>query len=192
MLPQALATYRRKAAVSRYCAVHVWTWHMAQVLSVGQKLLVKLKKTLLLTITALEFPDFDSVGGRTGGAASVDRGQYLAGSSALLLEVPLPCAIPAATSVTRPHIPLTKLALLQRAPSARVKLTGGSAAAAKGGARNIFSKSFDFNTMGIGGLDSEFNQIFKRAFASRIFPEHIVEQVRGVATRVSAWGSALA
>jgi len=28
-----------------------------------------------------------------------------------------------------------------------------------------------------GGLDSEFNQIFKRAFASRIFPESVVEQM---------------
>lgn len=31
--------------------------------------------------------------------------------------------------------------------------------------------------MGIGGLDSEFNAIFRRAFASRVFPPEVVEQL---------------
>ena len=31
--------------------------------------------------------------------------------------------------------------------------------------------------MGIGGLDNEFNAIFRRAFASRIFPPSIVEKL---------------
>lgn len=31
--------------------------------------------------------------------------------------------------------------------------------------------------MGIGGLDKEFNAIFRRAFASRVFPPEIVEQL---------------
>lgn len=31
--------------------------------------------------------------------------------------------------------------------------------------------------MGIGGLDDEFSAIFRRAFASRIFPPHIVEKL---------------
>lgn len=57
-----------------------------------------------------------------------------------------------------------------------MKLVGGTGAG-KAPARNIFNKQFDFNQMGIGGLDSEFNTIFKRAFASRIFPEHVVEQL---------------
>jgi vesicle-fusing ATPase len=37
----------------------------------------------------------------------------------------------------------------------------------------------DFNTekMGIGGLDSEFHTIFRRAFASRIFPPDIVQKL---------------
>lgn len=39
--------------------------------------------------------------------------------------------------------------------------------------------------MGIGGLDKEFNAIFRRAFASRVFPPEIIEQlglkhVRGI------------
>ena len=36
---------------------------------------------------------------------------------------------------------------------------------------------FDFEKLGIGGLDSEFNQIFRRAFASRIWPAHIIKQM---------------
>jgi vesicle-fusing ATPase len=31
--------------------------------------------------------------------------------------------------------------------------------------------------MGIGGLDHEFNAIFRRAFASRVFPPEVVEQI---------------
>lgn len=31
--------------------------------------------------------------------------------------------------------------------------------------------------MGIGGLDKEFNAIFRRAFASRVFPPELVEQL---------------
>jgi vesicle-fusing ATPase len=31
--------------------------------------------------------------------------------------------------------------------------------------------------LGIGGLGAEFNQIFRRAFASRMFPAHIVKQL---------------
>lgn len=31
--------------------------------------------------------------------------------------------------------------------------------------------------MGIGGLDSEFSAIFRRAFASRVFPPGLVEKL---------------
>lgn len=31
--------------------------------------------------------------------------------------------------------------------------------------------------MGIGGLDKEFSDIFRRAFASRVFPPDMVEQM---------------
>lgn len=42
---------------------------------------------------------------------------------------------------------------------------------------NLFHSEFDFSRMGIGGLDAEFNKIFRRAFASRIFPPAIVRQM---------------
>ncbi|KAI5750413.1 hypothetical protein M8J76_015458 [Diaphorina citri] len=43
--------------------------------------------------------------------------------------------------------------------------------------QSIISPSFDFNKMGIGGLDKEFTAIFRRAFASRVFPPEVVEQL---------------
>lgn len=49
----------------------------------------------------------------------------------------------------------------------------------------IISPDWNFKDMGIGGLDKEFSDIFRRAFASRVFPPDIVEQmgmkhVRGI------------
>lgn len=52
------------------------------------------------------------------------------------------------------------------------KISGGAA-----GGSNIFLSDFDFEKLGIGGLDAEFNQIFRRAFASRIWPPHIIKQM---------------
>jgi len=53
------------------------------------------------------------------------------------------------------------------------KVAGGSA----GSANTIFLSDFDFEKLGIGGLDAEFNQIFRRAFASRIWPAHVIKQL---------------
>ena len=43
--------------------------------------------------------------------------------------------------------------------------------------QSIINPDWDFQKMGIGGLDSEFNAIFRRAFASRVFPPEVVEQL---------------
>lgn len=58
-------------------------------------------------------------------------------------------------------------------PGASVKLDGQRST----GMRSILPKDFDFVKLGIGGLNNEFNQIFRRAFASRIYPAHLVEQM---------------
>uniref|UniRef100_A0A6C0JSY2 Vesicle-fusing ATPase n=1 Tax=viral metagenome TaxID=1070528 RepID=A0A6C0JSY2_9ZZZZ len=42
---------------------------------------------------------------------------------------------------------------------------------------NIINSNWDFNEIGIGGLDKEFSSIFRRAFASRIFPPHFIENL---------------
>lgn len=41
----------------------------------------------------------------------------------------------------------------------------------------ILAPNFKFADMGIGGLDAEFSTIFRRAFASRIFPAGLVEKL---------------
>ncbi|KAM6898113.1 vesicle-fusing ATPase-like isoform 2-T2 [Lycodopsis pacificus] len=43
--------------------------------------------------------------------------------------------------------------------------------------QSIISPDWNFERMGIGGLDREFSDIFRRAFASRVFPADIVEQM---------------
>ncbi|EFA10100.1 vesicle-fusing ATPase 1 [Tribolium castaneum] len=43
--------------------------------------------------------------------------------------------------------------------------------------QSIINPDWDFQKMGIGGLGKEFNAIFRRAFASRVFPPEIVEQL---------------
>jgi vesicle-fusing ATPase len=43
--------------------------------------------------------------------------------------------------------------------------------------QSIINPDWDFSKMGIGGLDQEFNAIFRRAFASRVFPPEIMEQL---------------
>ena len=43
--------------------------------------------------------------------------------------------------------------------------------------QTIINPEWNFEKMGIGGLDKEFSDIFRRAFASRVFPPDIVEQM---------------
>jgi len=52
-------------------------------------------------------------------------------------------------------------------------------------ANSVIRPDFKFEDMGIGGLDKEFSDIFRRAFASRIFPPGLAEKlgiqhVRGI------------
>jgi vesicle-fusing ATPase len=65
-----------------------------------------------------------------------------------------------------------------RAPAAKhIVVVGNHVSASGGGAPSIFVADFDFVKLGIGGLDAEFNQIFRRAFASRIWPSSIIQQM---------------
>ena len=48
----------------------------------------------------------------------------------------------------------------------------------KAAATQLFKhKDFNFETLGIGGLDKQFEQIFRRAFSSRVYPPHIVAKL---------------
>ena len=55
-----------------------------------------------------------------------------------------------------------------------IKLKGSTKRPA---ANSIIAPDFKFENMGIGGLDTEFSSIFRRAFASRIFPPGKIEQL---------------
>ena len=53
----------------------------------------------------------------------------------------------------------------------RVQVVGQRSAAAP----QLFrDREFNFEKLGIGGLDLQFEQIFRRAFASRVFPPEMV------------------
>jgi vesicle-fusing ATPase len=59
--------------------------------------------------------------------------------------------------------------------TASISITGGTSGG--GGNENLFRSEFDFEKMGIGGLGAEFQKIFRRAFASRMYPTHLVKQM---------------
>jgi vesicle-fusing ATPase len=41
----------------------------------------------------------------------------------------------------------------------------------------LLNPEWNFQDMGIGGLDKEFSDIIRRVFASRVFPQEFVEQL---------------
>ena len=61
-----------------------------------------------------------------------------------------------------------------RAPDSSIKI---KASAKRPPPNAIIQPNFKFEDMGIGGLDTEFAAIFRRAFASRIFPTGLVEKL---------------
>ena len=65
--------------------------------------------------------------------------------------------------------------VFNKAEGSQVKLTGKRKG--KMERQAIINPDWDFTKMGVGGLDEEFNAIFRRAFASRVFPPEIMEQL---------------
>jgi vesicle-fusing ATPase len=77
--------------------------------------------------------------------------------------------------------PATRGILTQQTPitfykdaKSPIKLKGS---AKRPAANSIIAPDFKFEDMGIGGLDTEFSAIFRRAFASRIFPPGLIEKL---------------
>jgi vesicle-fusing ATPase len=85
-------------------------------------------------------------------------------------------AAAAAAAAGRPRgailLPATQL-LVSPAPGSGLRIEGGSGAAAA----PIFRPDWNFDQMGIGGLDKEFADVFRRAFASRTFPNNVVKML---------------
>ncbi|XP_039870316.1 vesicle-fusing ATPase-like isoform X1 [Simochromis diagramma] len=65
--------------------------------------------------------------------------------------------------------------IFEKAENSSVILAGKSKT--RESRQSIISPDWNFERMGIGGLDKEFSDIFRRAFASRVFPPDIVEQM---------------
>ncbi|KAF0698751.1 Aste57867_10656 [Aphanomyces stellatus] len=96
------------------------------------------------------------------------------------VELLAPPDAPPATNVN-PLVPTVGLfvkgssLVFTKAKDAPIKLVNQGATA--GGGNRIFKPDFDFSKLGIGGLDKEFNDIFRRAFASRVFPPSVIEKM---------------
>lgn len=65
--------------------------------------------------------------------------------------------------------------VFDKKPESQISLIGKSKG--KTTARALINPDWDFQKIGIGGLDKEFSDIFRRAFASRVFPPEYSEQL---------------
>ncbi|CAA6655548.1 unnamed protein product [Spirodela intermedia] len=64
--------------------------------------------------------------------------------------------------------------IFEAAPNSGIKVVNQREAASN----NIFrQKEFNLQKLGIGGLSDEFTDIFRRAFASRVFPPHVTNKL---------------
>lgn len=75
-------------------------------------------------------------------------------------------------SVQRATITSTTEFYFAKSPGSSIKIKGGNSRP-----NEVFRPDFDFEKMGIGGLDKEFSDIFRRAFASRVFPPAVIEKL---------------
>jgi len=113
-----------------------------QFIAIGQEVAVPWRDfTLRITTKGAEAVNIDAAESKAGGEdASVERGMLTA---------------------------QTQL-IFEKAANSPIKLEGQPEGQAS--RTNIFRSDWSFEKMGVGGLDQEFSDIFRRAFASRIFP----------------------
>ncbi|KRX70984.1 Vesicle-fusing ATPase 1, partial [Trichinella sp. T6] len=112
-------------------------------------------KLLLLTVKSLQAVDFSALKGDESTTKELSVGLVLSNSAVLF----------------------------EKEESSSITLTGKCKG--KQAYRPIINPDWDFEKMGIGGLDNEFSSIFRRAFASRVFPPEFIEElgmkhVRGI------------
>ena len=134
------------------------------VFELGQTLAMDFEGTKMeLKINELNQMDLSAMGGGGGGGGSAKSEELLVSDDASRVGQFL---APTVLTFSRPK------------GSNLVSLVGEKVAGGSSGSANtIFLSDFDFEKLGIGGLDSEFNQIFRRAFASRIWPAHVIKQL---------------
>jgi vesicle-fusing ATPase len=121
-----------------------------QVFAPGQKLIMDYKNIpLIFTVKTVQLVDL-SMEKSSGNAPTVST--------------------PNARGILTRHTPIT----FYKDAKSPIKLKGSSKRPA---ANSIIAPDFKFENMGIGGLDTEFGAIFRRAFASRIFPPGLIEKL---------------
>ena len=90
-------------------------------------------------------------------------------SSMLVADVP-----EGVTSLRGVFTPDTSV-VFAAAHGSAIKIVGQKNAAVNS---NLFkTKEFSFEKLGIGGLDKQFEDIFRRAFSSRVFPQSVVQRL---------------
>lgn len=129
------------------------------------------------------------------------QGQILAPGQQLILrivndQVPVRCIVKGVSLVDQPGQANDILAPTDENPLARGLLGDGTqvflqkgppptdkmiqiniTGAPRRGANAVVRPDFNFSSLGIGGLDDEFTTIFRRAFASRVFPASVVDEL---------------
>lgn len=71
----------------------------------------------------------------------------------------------------------TQVFLQKGAPATDKMIPINITGAPRRGANAVVRPDFNFANLGIGGLDDEFATVFRRAFASRIFPPSVIDQL---------------
>ena len=112
------------------------------------------KINVKLTVAGFEFADLAAVAGGAGKGGGAAPGAGGMGFGQLSKK-------------------LTTVELIKNAKSTNLKIQGSSS----GKANQLFAKGFNFEEMGIGGLDAQFKEIFRRAFASRLVPPEILKKM---------------
>jgi len=124
-----------------------------QIFAPGQKLAMDYKsfglKILIKTIECVDLTVFEKRGGDGGSGVTTERH---------------------ARGILTPETSITFF----KSPESNIRI---KASAKRPPPNAIIQPNFKFEDMGIGGLDSEFGAIFRRAFASRIFPTGLVEKL---------------
>jgi vesicle-fusing ATPase len=122
-----------------------------QILAPGQKIVMDVRSIkLMVTVMAVQLVDLS---GEKPGASDAPT-----------------VSDPMARGILTPQTPIN----FSKDSKTPIKLKGSNKRPA---ANSIIQPNFKFEDMGIGGLDTEFSNIFRRAFASRIFPPGLVEKL---------------
>ncbi|XP_015764199.1 PREDICTED: vesicle-fusing ATPase-like [Acropora digitifera] len=123
-----------------------------QAFSVGQQAVFAFqdKKYLILCVKSMEVIDVSLLGGSDAKASQ-------------------------GTNVSIGVVTRNTQVLFERAEGSVLNLTG--TAKGKAATQSIISRDWDFTKLGIGGLDKEFSNIIRRAFATRLFPPEVVDKL---------------